>query len=448
MASRYDLLGDALGFLHDARRADVLSMARGDAALAKRLEDAASMGDGGKALRTIVYDLQSGRAPARAVPEAPAPTGSRSPMPFEQRIAGDREIRKTIEEAGIPPALRAGVDAGDPEAIMAAYRGAGRRSTEDSIRELAKPADQVAAEGIAGQFDRALRPGEREAYQRMADGQSVVRRGEVSEDEYADLVTRDLAGQPFIAPARQMELPFDDAPRLSGADAPPINVADDTNLQDFIDQPMRGDGYIPDEPVVRASRTSAPPRSNRLAKGAAAAAALGGAAYWASQNRPAVEQKSAASAPMDDESPAVESGGEADLAAETSPPPAVAATADTPEPTVVQAPQDYSLQARALINRLNDMRRAAGGEVPEAPAMMQEINRLMALGNQTRRATMVAAPQDDAGRMYQQAQALIDQVNQMYRQGMTPNSPQVQRLMAQVRQLQSQGDAIRNRRAG
>jgi hypothetical protein len=35
----------------------------------------------------------------------------------------------------------------------------------------------------------------------------------------------------------------------------------------------------------------------------------------------------------------------------------------------------------------------------------------------------------------------------MYRQGMTPNSPQVRQIMAKVRQLQSQGDAIRNRRS-
>jgi hypothetical protein len=180
------------------------------------------------------------------------------------------------------------------------------------------------------------------------------------------------------------------------------------------------------------------PKNNRLAKGVGAGLAGAAAAYWAANS----------GNELDNESAAFSSGGEADLAAETSPPPAIAATEETPEPTVVQAPQDYSLQARALINRLNDMRRAAGGEVPEAPAMMQEINRLMALGNQTRRATYAAAPQDDAGRMYQQAQALIDQVNQMYRQGMTPNSPQVQRLMAQVRQLQSQGDALRNRRAG
>lgn len=132
-------------------------------------------------------------------------------------------------------------------------------------------------------------------------------------------------------------------------------------------------------------------------------------------------------------------GGAEDLVEESRPAPEVPAEPDEPV--------DYSMQAREMINQLNAMRRAAGGEVPEAPAMMTEINRLMALGNQTRRATAVAAPQDDAGRLFQQAQSLIDQVNQMYRQGASQHSPQVQQLMAQVRQLQAQGDAIRNRRA-
>lgn len=140
-----------------------------------------------------------------------------------------------------------------------------------------------------------------------------------------------------------------------------------------------------------------------------------------------------------DEEPALVTGGEAELAEEARP---------VPKVTPVEEPVDYSLQARQLIDKLNAMRRAAGGEVPEAKAMQAEINRLLALGNQTRRATMVAAPKDDASRLFQQAQALIDQVNQMYRQGASQGSPEVQRIMAQVRQLQAQGDAIRNRRVG
>jgi hypothetical protein len=128
----------------------------------------------------------------------------------------------------------------------------------------------------------------------------------------------------------------------------------------------------------------------------------------------------------------------ADLAAESRPLPDVA----------VEEAVDPSLQARQLIDDLNARRRAAGGEVPDAPQVMAEVNRLMEMGNQTRRATYVAAPQDDAGKYYQQAQGMIDQVNQMYRQGMTPNSPEVRQMMAEVRRLQQMGDSLRNRRAG
>lgn len=126
-------------------------------------------------------------------------------------------------------------------------------------------------------------------------------------------------------------------------------------------------------------------------------------------------------------------------------PPAAKPQATPPSP----APADYSLQARELINKLNAMRRAAGGEVPEAPAMMKEINRLVAMGNEQRRDPGYSHPQADPARdPYQQARNLIAQVNNMYRAGYRPGSPEVERVMAEVRRLQAEGDAIRNRRVG
>lgn len=119
-----------------------------------------------------------------------------------------------------------------------------------------------------------------------------------------------------------------------------------------------------------------------------------------------------------------------------------------PQPQLkIDEPIDYSLEARKLIDKLNAMRRQAGGEVPEAAKMQSEIQRLLDLGNKTRKATYAAAPQDDASRMYQQAQGMIDQVNALYRQGHSQGSPQVQKIMSEVRRLQSAGDAIRNRRS-
>lgn len=115
----------------------------------------------------------------------------------------------------------------------------------------------------------------------------------------------------------------------------------------------------------------------------------------------------------------------------------------------VPQPADYSMQAREMINKLNAMRRSAGGEVPEAPAMMREINRLMELGNRQRNQPGYQIPASDPARdPYQQAKTLIARVNDMYRAGYTPNSPEVQRIMADVRRLHAEGDAIRNRRAG
>lgn len=349
---------------------------------------------------------------------------------------------------------------------MAAYRGAGR--AEDSIRKLRKPPDQVAAEGIASQFDRAV------------GGDAPARQMELPlSDAPTELIPRGVRGPgipvggPASASSRasRMESILDAAQRQTAAaqlfspqaglktvdGEPAFNVwmrenmgagaAEDAGPYRFVDRAAPRPS-LRSRAAFHAKNAVAGVDGRKAATAAAAAAGLGGAAYWASQNGQDVERKAEASPAMDDESPAVESGGADDLAAETSPPPAIAATPDVPEPAVVQAPQDYSLQARALINRLNDMRRAAGGEVPEAQAMMKEINRLMAMGNEQRRSPATFVPGDEASQMYKQAQVLIDQVNQMYRQGMSPNSPQVQRVMAQVRQLQSQGDAMRNRRAG
>lgn len=152
----------------------------------------------------------------------------------------------------------------------------------------------------------------------------------------------------------------------------------------------------------------------------------------------------APSKPAPEESDLLTSGNPADLVEETRPAPKVPAMDDV-EPQVAKAPTDYSAQARVLINRLNDMRRAAGGEVPQAHAMMAEIERLLAMGNEQRREPDFQ-PADNASSKFQQAQELINQLNAMYRDGLSPNSPQAQQIMAQVRKLQAEGDAMRNSR--
>lgn len=377
----------ALGH-HPNRVNDFVSAAANDPALAAKLTAAIDADDNRAALK-LMAEQQWGRVPGREASAPAAAGGSRSPMAFEDRLLNDPNIRKAIEESG------QAYPAGNPEAIMEAMRrgpvqrrGRPKKATaEDSIRELAKPPEPPPApERIAAEFERQIDP-------TPAERAPTISRWQTPDDEYINLVEQDLRRQPFI---RQPDEGVMDA-------APPE---------------MYPQGRIPPKPKPRVGMSA---RDFATAAGAGALAA--GALDLAT--RPSTT---------------------ADLAAESRPGPSVGVTDEVPEPTTLQAPRDYSMEARALINRLNDMRRTAGGEVPEAPAIMREVNRLLAMGNQTRGATYVAAPQDDAGLAYQQAQGLIDQVNQMYRQGTPPNSPEVQRIMAQVRQLQQQGDAMRNSR--
>lgn len=129
----------------------------------------------------------------------------------------------------------------------------------------------------------------------------------------------------------------------------------------------------------------------------------------------------------------------ADLAAEARPVPEVP-TVEDDLPPVPEKP-DYAFQARELINKLNAMRRQAGGEVPEARAMTAEINRLLAMADKERNSPgyQPAMPTDYHG----EAQRLIQQLNEMRRKagGEVPQAPQI---MAEVRRLQALGDRMRN----
>ena len=126
----------------------------------------------------------------------------------------------------------------------------------------------------------------------------------------------------------------------------------------------------------------------------------------------------------------------ADLAAESAPPPRV------PVASGELSPRE---QAHELIAKLNLMRRNAGGEVPEAPAMQREINRLLAMSNQT----MAAASRGEVAMAgndpHAQATRLLAQLNQMRREA-GGEVPQARQIMAEVARLQQMGDAQRNAR--
>ena len=140
-----------------------------------------------------------------------------------------------------------------------------------------------------------------------------------------------------------------------------------------------------------------------------------------------------------DEAPAMPPATPAPPPATRAPPPAMPEAA----PAAPEMPPDYSFQARELMNKLNAMRRQAGGEVPEAPQMIAEINRLFGMSNQQRNAPgyQPTMPTDHHG----QAQMLLQKLNAM-RTAAGGEVPQAQQIMAEVRRLQAMGDQMRNAR--
>jgi hypothetical protein len=114
-----------------------------------------------------------------------------------------------------------------------------------------------------------------------------------------------------------------------------------------------------------------------------------------------------------------------------------------PVPATVEGPPDYSYQARELINQLNAMRRQAGGEVPEARAMMAEINRLLDLSNKQKNAPGYEPPMPTD--YHGEAQRLLQMLNAR-RMEVGGEVPETQEIMAEVRRLQALGDEQRNAR--
>lgn len=176
-----------------------------------------------------------------------------------------------------------------------------------------------------------------------------------------------------------------------------------------------------------ASRAAAAERSQGMREGLGelgAAAATVGIGAGLSSMYPSGE--SPAQGDMTDTS------GTEDLAAESSPLP------ETPE-----APADYSFQARELMGKLNAMRRAAGGEVPEAQQMVAEINRLLEMSNQQRNAPSYKPPMPTD--YHGEAQRLLQDLNAR-RMEAGGEVADTQKVMAEVRRLQAMGDQMRNAR--
>ena len=227
-------------------------------------------------------------------------------------------------------------------------------------------------------------------------------------------------------------------------DLPPGGSAvdfDDPALADFLRS--QGQPPPPRRPAPPPRRPAPSPNGNagRRAAGIGAGVLVGaaGARLAMEPNSLGDGEAGLPDAPMAE--PAADPMATADLAAEQTPPPQV---------EVREEPLDAREQAHALMKELNMRRRQAGGEIPEAPQMIRQIETLLSqaddAGNARMRQTMDGGPPSASGPQdyHGQARDLIAQVNMMYRQGMTPNSPEVQRVMQDVRRLQSMGDAQRN----
>lgn len=204
----------------------------------------------------------------------------------------------------------------------------------------------------------------------------------------------------------------------------------DGDYIDAVDESLRRQPF-----VQRGADASAaePPRRGFNWKPAAAAAAAGGGLYVATQR--------------DDDEPALTStAGTADLKAETSPPPAVATEEEPPVSEPAAPAMGPRERAHAMIKQLNDMRRAAGGEVPQAKAMMAEINRLLAESNQQRNAPgFDPQPRTDP---HNQALRLTQELNDMRRRA-GGEVPQAQAMMREIARLNAMGDEmVNNRTAG
>ena len=428
MASPMRAVAEVLSqLMHPNRAADIIRMADADPAFAAKLMEAVQADDFGRSLRMLVADAQWGAAPARPAPVRPEAPAA---LTTAQRMMRDPNIRPAIDANldRLPPELAERIAADDPDAFMEAFQMIAEAEGELPLRGPDPFANIAPDDGVGMPPELAA----------------------MTDDQQAAFVADMMQAPPPAT--RQMELPLTaDVPTSFSAQsigpiptgpdfvttAGPLPGGMDALLQRL--NAIDGLGSKAASPALRvvprslAAGLAPSSRSQNLGRSVAAGAA--GAGIGALVNQMMQGRNT-------DMSPEL-LGDLDDSAMPVNMEELPAAQPDL----VMEPPVDYSLEARKLIDQLNAMRRQAGGEVPEAGKMQSEIQRLMDLGNKTRRATYAAAPQDESSQMFQQAQGMIDQVNDLYRQGHSQGSPQVRQIMQEVRRLQQAGDAIRNRRS-
>lgn len=358
------------------------------------------------------------------VPPAAPLVAPRESTGINERVAASPYFRQVIEENAdsIPPALLERARAGDPEAIMEAYRlpGEARRPVRQMELPLQEdPGTALIPFGVRG-------PG-------MPGDLSGP--GDLQNPGTA-LIPAPLRGLP--APGQRRIGTTAGVPgSLSGPGVMQGNpdwnrfVDEWDNTRPFENSAANGLRMRPDLaerglttevnlPRLPGRVIDAPSRG-RPAPAPGIGSAVGTGLALTAVNRLMRD--------YDSEPALSDTSGTEDLVEESRPAPRVAAT------------PDYSYEARQLMDRLNAMRREAGGEVPEAKAMMAEVNRLLGMSNGQRNAPgyKPAMPTDYHG----EAQRLLQDLNARRQRagGEVPDAPQV---MAKVRQLQATGDRMRN----
>lgn len=456
-------------------------------AMQRQIEAAA---DDPAALRKLLFDnitLSDAPPPAVSSYDAPAPAG-RDPMSFENRATRDPNINEAVSELGM------GADTPLPFKLDAYADSVAADGIENLIERMRFSAPQPEySMDIANNRD-ILNQDITDLFPPTASGVSDVMPGAGMPSPGGGLITQGGPGVPIGGPTGSgVTVPSPtglstqvtprtglpgfgprrlgttagvpqgavDPRRATAADAttrptPRLESPDVVgkrramnNLEDAVEAARGQDRAARAEAARLVDDIEMPPRAARgpdgqrprigpNARGAAQAAGIAalGAAAQLGMQRLVGPGGQGGLAPVPNITRPPRAFSTADLAAETSPPPQIM----TQEPAPIR-PRE---QAQELMRDLNLRRRAAGGEIPEAPAMMREIDRLMAMSNQTMAAASRGEVATGGNDPHMQAARLMAQRNEMLRRGMP--TQQAQQMMAEITRLQRLGDEQRNAR--
>lgn len=455
-------------------------LAKADPALRARIQAAADAGDRMALLKILSENTNLTTAPKARSQDMPydMPPASRDPVSFDERVARDPNINNAVSELGMQDAPVA--------QKLDAYRQIVEADGADNF------IDRLASYTVRPEYSLDLLPNNRPLFSAdtgLGGGGSAmdVMPGAAVPSSGGGLIVQGGRGVPVGGPTgsgvavpqstalstqvtpraalpgrgpRRLETTAGvpqgavDPRRATAADATtrPVprlespDVVGERRAMERLEDAVEADAATARAARAEANRPGAAAerarkRASDIVRATAIPVAAGAAGVVLNSMRgPSMTESEASSAPrraVPDVTRPPRAFSTADLAAETSPPPSVQ--------TEGPAPLSPRNQAQELIRKLNLMRREAGGEVPEAPAMQREINRLMAMSNQTLAAASRGEVATGGGDYHMQAARLMAQLNDMRRRA-GGEVPQARQMMAEITRLQRLGDEQRNAR--